>query len=129
MKILLVEDDLNNADLMSQVLADAGYLVEHLANARDALFRAASVEFDLIILDRMLPGGIDGIRIVEALRSEDNLTPVLFLSGLASVADKVRGFNAGGSDYLVKPFAVAELLARVEALSRRPPKLRAVAVS
>ena len=80
---------------------------------------AASETFDAIILDRMLPGGIDGLRILETLRAQKNAVPVLILSALADVDERVRGLKAGGDDYLTKPFAFAELLARVEALARR----------
>ena len=80
---------------------------------------AASEPFDAIILDRMLPGGIDGLHVLETLRSQDNQTPVLFLSALAQVDERVRGLKAGGDDYLTKPFSFSELLARVEALTRR----------
>jgi two-component system OmpR family response regulator len=80
---------------------------------------AAGEPFDAIILDRMLPGGIDGLRVLETLRGQDNHTPVLFLSAMAQVDDRVRGLKAGGDDYLTKPFAFSELLARVEALARR----------
>jgi two-component system OmpR family response regulator len=94
-------------------------VVEHTANGRDGLFLAASEQFDAIVLDRMLPGGVDGLRLLETLRSQGNATPVLFLSALAQVDDRVRGLKAGGDDYMTKPFAFAELLARVEALIRR----------
>ena len=88
-------------------------------NGRDGLFLAASEAFDAVILDRMLPGGIDGIRLLETLRGQKNTVPVLILSALADVDERVRGLKAGGDDYLTKPFAFAELLARVEALARR----------
>jgi two-component system OmpR family response regulator len=100
-------------------LREAGHTVEHADNGRDGLFLAASENFDAIILDRMLPGGIDGLRLMETLRAQDNATPVLFLSAMAQVDDRVKGLKAGGDDYLTKPFAFAELLARVEALTRR----------
>jgi two-component system, OmpR family, response regulator len=94
-------------------------VVEHADNGRDGLFLAASETFDAVILDRMLPGGIDGLRLVETLRAQKNTIPVLILSALADVDERVRGLKAGGDDYLTKPFAFAELLARVEALARR----------
>jgi len=100
-------------------LREAGHVVEHADNGRDGLFLAASEAFDAIILDRMLPGGIDGLHLLETLRAQDNTTPVMFLSALAQVDERVRGLKAGGDDYLTKPFAFAELLARVEALTRR----------
>ncbi len=100
-------------------LREAGHVVEHADNGRDGLFMAASENFDAIVLDRMLPGGIDGLRLLETLRAQSNATPVLFLSAMAGVDERVRGLQAGGDDYLTKPFAFAELLARVEALARR----------
>lgn len=119
MRILLVEDDNDVAAFVLKGLREAGHVVEHADNGRDGLFLAASETFDAIILDRMLPGGIDGLRLLETLRGQDNTTPVLFLSALGEVDDRVKGLKAGGDDYLSKPFAFAELLARVEALTRR----------
>ena len=120
MRILLVEDDVEVARFVRKGLQEAGHLVEHASNGRDGLFLAASEQFDILVLDRMLPGGVDGVRLVETLRGQDNRTPVLFLSALSAVDERVKGLKAGGDDYLVKPFAFAELLARVEALARRP---------
>jgi two-component system OmpR family response regulator len=119
MRILLVEDDKDVAEFVLKGLREAGHLAEHANNGRDGLFLAASESFDAIILDRMLPGGVDGLRLLETLRGQNNHTPVLFLSAMAQVDDRVRGLKAGGDDYLTKPFAFAELLARVEALTRR----------
>ena len=119
MRILVVEDDRDVAGFVLKGLREAGHLAEHADNGRDGLFMAASESFDAIILDRMLPGGIDGLRLLETLRAQDNTTPVMFLSALSQVDDRVRGLKAGGDDYLTKPFAFAELLARVEALTRR----------
>ncbi|HTW27372.1 MAG TPA: response regulator transcription factor [Acetobacteraceae bacterium] len=119
MRILVVEDDRDVASFVVKGLREAGHVVEHADNGRDGLFLAASESFDAIILDRMLPGGIDGLRLLETLRAQENTTPVLFLSALAQVDERVRGLKAGGDDYLTKPFAFAELLARVEALARR----------
>ena len=107
MQILLVEDDAEVARFVKKGLQEAGHIVEHVGNGRDGLFMAASEPFDLLILDRMLPGGVDGLRIVETLRSQDNKTPVLFLTALGSVDERVKGLKAGGDDYLVKPFAFA----------------------
>jgi two-component system, OmpR family, response regulator len=118
-RILLVEDDATVAGFVMKGLREAGHIVEHADNGRDGLFLAASEPFDTIILDRMLPGGIDGIRLLETLRSQNNPTPVLVLSALAQVDERVAGLKAGGDDYLTKPFAFSELLARVEALTRR----------
>jgi len=119
MRILVVEDDKDVAGFVVKGLREAGHTVEHADNGRDGLFLAASENFDAIILDRMLPGGIDGLRLLETLRAQDNITPVVFLSALGQVDDRVKGLKAGGDDYLTKPFAFAELLARVEALTRR----------
>jgi two-component system OmpR family response regulator len=119
MRILLVEDDPTVAGFVVKGLKEAGHVVEHSDNGRDGLFLAASETFDAIILDRMLPGGIDGIRLLETLRSQNNTTPVLLLSALSQVDDRVAGLKAGGDDYLTKPFAFSELLARVDALTRR----------
>jgi two-component system OmpR family response regulator len=119
MRILVVEDDRDVAGFVVKGLREAGHIVEHAENGRDGLFLAASESFDAIVLDRMLPGGIDGVRLLETLRAQKNATPVLFLSALAQVDERVRGLKAGGDDYLTKPFAFSELLARVEALARR----------
>ena len=119
MRVLVVEDDKDVAGFVMKGLREAGHVAEHAGNGRDGLFMAAGEPFDAIILDRMLPGGIDGLRVLETLRGQDNHTPVLFLSAMAEVDDRVRGLKAGGDDYLTKPFSFAELLARVEALARR----------
>ena len=119
MRVLVVEDDREVAGFVLKGLREAGHVAEHADNGRDGLFMAASEPFDAIILDRMLPGGIDGLRVLETLRAQDNQTPVVFLSAMAEVDDRVRGLKAGGDDYLTKPFAFSELLARVEALARR----------
>ena len=119
MRILVVEDDREVAGFVLKGLREAGHLAEHADNGRDGLFMAASEAFDAIILDRMLPGGLDGLQVLESLRARDDQTPVLFLSALGAVDEKVRGLKAGGDDYLAKPFAFAELLARVEGLVRR----------
>jgi len=119
MRILVVEDDRDVAGFVVKGLREAGHTVEHVDNGRDGLFLAASETFDAIILDRMLPGGVDGVRLLETLRAQQITTSVLFLSALSGVDDRVRGLRAGGDDYLTKPFAFSELLARVEARSRR----------
>lgn len=119
MRILVVEDDKDVSGFVVKGLKEAGHVVEHADNGRDGLFMAASENFDAIVLDRMLPGGVDGLRLLETLRSQGNVTPVLFLSAMAQVDDRVKGLKAGGDDYMTKPFAFAELLARVEALTRR----------
>ena len=119
MRVLVIEDDKDVAGFVLKGLREAGHVAEHADNGRDGLFMATGEPFDAIILDRMLPGGIDGLRVLETLRGQDNHTPVLFLSAMAQVDDRVRGLKAGGDDYLTKPFAFSELLARVEALARR----------
>ena len=119
MRILVVEDDKDVASFISKGLKEVGHTVEHTATGRDGLFLAATENYDAVILDRMLPGGTDGLSVVETLRAQNNHTPVLILSALAQVDDRVRGLKSGGDDYLTKPFAFSELVARVEALSRR----------
>lgn len=119
MRILIVEDDPTVRSFVAKGLTETGHLVEQADNGKDGLFLAVSEKFDVIILDRMLPGGIDGLRILETLRAQHNATPVLVLSALGDVDDRVAGLKAGSDDYLTKPFAFSELLARVEALGRR----------
>src|SRR6185312_7271436 len=119
MRILVVEDDKDVGGFVVRGLKEAGHVVELADNGRDGLFMAASEAFDAVILDRMLPGGIDGLRLLGALRAQTSPVPVLFLSALGEVEARVRSLKAGGDDYLTKPFAFAELLARVEALARR----------
>jgi two-component system OmpR family response regulator len=119
MKVLLVEDNEGVSAFVRKGLAEAGHTVDHAANGRDGLFLAASEPYDAIIMDRMLPGRIDGIGIIETLRKSGSKTPILILSALAEVDERIRGLQSGGDDYLVKPFAFGELLARVTALVRR----------
>lgn len=119
MKILVIEDDREVADYIAKGLREGGHVVDHAGNGRDGLFLAASESYDALIVDRMLPGGIEGLGIIEALRRTGNRTPILILSALAQVDERVRGLKAGGDDYLTKPFAFAELMARLEALQRR----------
>ncbi len=122
--ILLIEDDAEIASEVSSDLGERGYLVRHAATGPEAAAMARSGTYDLLIVDRMLPG-MDGLTIVEQLRRENDATPVLVLSALGEVDERVRGLQAGGDDYLTKPFALAELGARVEALLRRPLPSRA----
>ena len=117
-RILLVEDDRETASYLVRGLAEEGHKVEHVEDGRDGLFRASDSSFDLIILDRMLPG-LDGLALLKALRAAAVDTPVLILSALASVTHRIQGLESGSDDYLVKPFAFGELLARVNALLRR----------
>lgn len=119
MKILVIEDDRETADYVAQGLSEAGHGLTVASEGRDGLIRAAGESWDLIIVDRMLPG-MDGLAIVKTLRAGGIETPVLFLTTLGGIDDRVSGLNAGGDDYLVKPFAYAELAARVAALGRRP---------
>jgi two-component system OmpR family response regulator len=119
MKILLVEDNEQVSQFVQKGLQESGHTVDHADNGRDGLFLASGEHYDAIILDRMLPGGIDGIGIIEALRKTGNATPILILSALSEVDERIRGLRAGGDDYLAKPFAFGELAARLEALMRR----------
>jgi two-component system OmpR family response regulator len=116
--ILLVEDDAEAAGHIARGLQQAGYEVEHCSDGQEGLRRASGGEHALLIVDRMLPG-LDGLGIVSQLRQQGRHTPVLVLSALGTAADRVEGLRAGGDDYLIKPFALSELLARVEALLRR----------
>ncbi|HEY1722011.1 MAG TPA: response regulator transcription factor [Magnetospirillaceae bacterium] len=122
--ILLVDDDLNLALDVANSLTKRGYLVSHAATAPDGLTQARRGAFDILILDRMLAGE-DGLTVLKILRQEAMGKPVIILSALSGVEDRVRGLNAGGDDYLVKPFATDELVARVEALLRRTDSHRA----
>jgi two-component system, OmpR family, response regulator len=119
MKVLLIEDNERVAQFVRKGLSEEGHVVDYADKGRDGLFLAASGRYDVLILDRMLPEGIDGLGIVEALRRTGNKTPILILSALAEIDDRIRGLRAGGDDYLTKPFAFGELLARLEALVRR----------
>lgn len=118
MHLLLIEDDLQAAEYLAKGLRENGYSVEHSADGRDGLEKALQGRYDVIIADRQLPF-VDGLRIIAALREKEDRTPVLILSALGTVDDRVEGLRAGGDDYLTKPFAFSELLARIEALSRR----------
>jgi two-component system, OmpR family, response regulator len=118
MKILAIEDEREAAGYLVKGLSEHGHVVDHAATGPDGLAMALGEFYDLMIVDRMLPG-MDGLLIVEALRKNGSATPVLFLSALGDVDNRVRGLRAGGDDYLVKPFAFSELLARIDALARR----------
>jgi two-component system OmpR family response regulator len=120
MKVLLIEDDQETSAYVARGLREQGHVVDLAATGRDGLFLATEGGHDILIVDRMLPG-LDGIGLVQALRGTGVKAPVLFLTALGGVGDRVRGLDAGADDYLVKPFAFAELLARVNALARRPP--------
>ncbi|HUZ72054.1 MAG TPA: response regulator transcription factor [Stellaceae bacterium] len=118
MKVLVIEDDRDAAAYIVKGLSESGYVVDHAAEGRDGLFMATDAGYDALIIDRMLPG-MDGLAVIAALRAANVGTPVLILSAMGAVDDRVKGLRAGGDDYLVKPFAFAELLARLEALLRR----------
>jgi two-component system OmpR family response regulator len=120
MKLLLVEDDREGAAYLKRALSEAGHTVDMANAGRDGLMLAASEPYDVIVLDRLLPE-IDGLAILRTIRASGVKTPVLLLTALGGIDDRVEGLEAGGDDYLVKPFAFAELLARVNALARRPP--------
>ena len=117
-RILVIEDDPETAAQLVDFLATSGYQVDLADNGDDGLSRGRSTEYAVMTIDRMLPG-IDGLAVVRCLRKAGIVTPALIISALGEVDDRVRGLRAGGDDYLVKPFAFAELLARVEALARR----------
>jgi two-component system, OmpR family, response regulator len=119
MKMLLVEDNERVTRFVTKGLQEAGHTADHADNGRDGLFLAASERYDVIIMDRMLPGNIDGLSLISALRQSGNQTPILVLSALADVDERIKGLRAGGDDYLTKPFAFGELLARLDALGRR----------
>jgi two-component system, OmpR family, response regulator len=119
MKVLIVEDNARVARFVVKGLVEAGHVVDHADNGRDGMFLAASESYDVIVMDRLLPGGIDGLQIIVALRSAGVKIPILILSALADVDERIKGLQSGGDDYLVKPFAFGELLARIDALARR----------
>jgi two-component system OmpR family response regulator len=121
MKCLVIEDDRKTCDYICRGLEQAGHVAEAAYNGLDALHGAVNETWDMIVLDRMLPGQIDGLSILKTLRDLGKTTPVLILSALNNVDERVRGLRSGGDDYLTKPFAFSELLARVEILVRRAP--------
>ena len=123
MKLLVIEDDRAAAAYIAKGLAESGYVVDQAFEGRDGLFMASGSKYDALIVDRMLPN-MDGLSVISALRTAEVRTPVLILSALGAVDDRVKGLRAGGDDYLVKPFAFAELLARIEALLRRGPPVQ-----
>ncbi len=118
MRVLVVEDDKKIASFVANGLKQSGFAVDHCTNGEDALVMARSVSYDAAVVDVMLPK-LDGLNLVQSLRREGIRTPVIILSAKATVDDRVRGLQAGGDDYLTKPFAFSELLARVQALIRR----------
>ncbi len=120
MKILLIEDDKQTADYIAKGLRQHGHVVDQVDNGRDGLYLATGDPYDVMVVDRNLPK-MDGLSMVKAARDAGTRTPTLFLTTMGGVDDRVAGLEAGGDDYLVKPFAFAELLARISALARRPP--------
>lgn len=119
MRILIVEDDSKTSRYISNGLSEAGHVCDVLVDGRDALFAATRSAYDVIVADRMVPG-LDGLSMIKALRAAGVRAPVIFLTSIGGIDDRVEGLEAGGDDYLVKPFAFSELLARVNALGRRP---------
>lgn len=119
MKILLVEDDKTTGEYISNGLREEGHTVDWLQNGKDGLIQATIHDYDVMIIDRMLPG-LDGISLVKTLRGAGNLSPVLLLTSINGVDDRIDGLNAGADDYLGKPFSFGELSARLNALGRRP---------
>lgn len=124
-KILLIEDDAATADFVAKGLSEEGFVVDRADNGRDGLFHATDGSYDCVVLDRMLPG-IDGMAVLAAMRGAGIETPVIVLSALGSPEDRVKGLTNGSDDYLVKPFAFAELLARIRLLVRRGRSVPAV---
>lgn len=120
MRVLVIEDDSATANYVAKGLREAGHTVELTADGKDGLFRATHDTFDLLIVDRMLPG-LDGLSVVRSARAAGVAAPVIFLTAMGAIEDRVAGLEGGADDYLVKPFSFAELSARVSALGRRPP--------
>ncbi|TNE42547.1 MAG: response regulator transcription factor [Alphaproteobacteria bacterium] len=118
MRILVIEDDLDAAAYVVKGLRESGHLVDHAPDGEAGLNNALGGSYDVLVVDRMLPH-MDGLTVIETLREQGDVTPILILSALAEVDDRVKGLKAGGDDYLTKPFAFSELLARIEALVRR----------
>ena len=119
MKVLVIEDDIQTAAFIRKGLEEAGHVVDVAGTGRDGLFLAAGELYEIIITDRRLPG-LDGLSIVKTIRGAGIKTPVLFVTTMTGVGDRIEGLEAGADDYLIKPFAFGELLARVNALARRP---------
>jgi len=118
LRVLIIEDDREAAQFLVKGLTESGYVVDHAEDGPKGLMLATSRSYDVMVVDRMLPG-LEGLSIIETLRKNEIQTPALVLSGKSSVSDRVAGLKAGADDYLTKPFAFAELLARLEALGRR----------
>lgn len=120
MKILLIEDDKETTDYICRGLNEEGHSVDCVSDGKEGLLMGSTEPYDVLVVDRMLPG-MDGLSLVKMLRGAGSKTPVLFLTTLGGVDDRVEGLEAGGDDYLIKPFAFSELIARLNALGRRPP--------
>ncbi|MCE8508948.1 response regulator transcription factor [Ruegeria pomeroyi] len=118
-RVLIVEDDPETRDFLAKGFAEEGFAVECAADGRDGLYHATDGGFDAMVLDRMLPG-LDGLALIKSVRAAGLNTPVIMLTAMSAVDERVKGLRAGADDYLVKPFSFQELLARVEALLRRP---------
>jgi len=127
MRILVIEDDRTTGDYILQGLRQEGHVADLCRSGREGLIAAQASDFDVLVVDRMLPD-LDGLSLVRTLRAAKNLTPAIFLTALGGVDDRIEGLNAGGDDYLVKPFAFGELSARINALARRPQMQQAEAV-
>jgi len=125
MKILLIEDDKESAKYLIKGLREQGFVVDHSESGKDGMFMAASEKYDAMIIDRMIPE-VDGMTIVQTLRASGNETPILFLTALDKVEEKVKGLKAGADDYLAKPYSFTELLARLETITRRKSGEKAV---
>ena len=119
MRILLVEDDENVAQVVTKGMGEASHHVTHASDGEDGLSLALTERYDVMIFDRMLPGGVDSANLLQNLRQQQVSTPVLFLSGLGELHDWMKGLDSGADDYLVKPFIFADLLSHVEALHQR----------
>lgn len=125
MKILLIEDDRESAKYLIKGLREQGHVVDHSESGKDGMFMAASEKYDAMIIDRMIPE-VDGMTIVQTLRASGNDTPILFLTALDKVEEKVKGLKAGADDYLAKPYSFTELMARLETITRRKSGEKAV---
>ena len=119
-RVLIVEDDVETADFLARALRQDGFTVEHVADGRDGLIMGSDSKFDLIVMDRMLPT-MDGLSVVRALRAAGIETPILILSAVSHIDERVKGLRAGGDDYITKPFGYSEVAARIDNLLRRRP--------
>jgi two-component system OmpR family response regulator len=120
MRILLIEDDAKIAEYVTRGLTELGHVCDVVKDGRDGLYQATRESYDVLVVDRMLPG-LDGLSVVKAVRAARVKVPAIFLTAIGGVDDRVEGLEAGADDYLVKPFAFSELMARLNALARRPP--------